>query len=148
MAGAGGRYAGRMSSLPNPLELVGQLVPGRGAPAPAGSTAEGTAEGGEGPGEQPGPRRGHQVLIGGRHGSPQINISLPFSQIEISGDAEAVRDEMAELAGLIGQLAAAVDLMADALPDEIETQEARASVAVVRAAALEVAQRLAAPAAD
>ena len=56
--------------------------------------------------EQPVEKAGVRTVIGGRHGSPSVTIALPFAKITRT-DSE-LRDDTAELATLVAQLAAAV----------------------------------------
>ncbi|HUW01416.1 MAG TPA: hypothetical protein VMW08_03580 [Acidimicrobiales bacterium] len=46
---------------------------------------------------------GGRPIIGGRHGSPTINVAFPFSSVR-TGDAD-LREAMTQLAGLVAELA-------------------------------------------
>jgi hypothetical protein len=52
------------------------------------------------------------MVVGGRHGSPTVNVALPFSKLNI-GDAEALGESVETLAGIVGELAAQVALLAE-----------------------------------
>jgi hypothetical protein len=50
-----------------------------------------------------GEERPAKTFIGGRHGSPTISVALPFSSITTTDGA--LRDAVADLAGLVAELA-------------------------------------------
>ena len=56
--------------------------------------------------EQRDEKPGVRTVIGGRHGSPSVTIALPFARITRT-DSQ-LRDDVAELATLVAQLATAV----------------------------------------
>ena len=64
--------------------------------------------------------------IGGRHGSPTVNVSLPFSKLSF-GDDGALGDAVETLGALVGQLA-----------DQVRDLAARADDAEVRAGAEQI----------
>lgn len=74
-----------------------------------------------------------RMVLGGRHGSPTINVSLPFSKLTFGDDPTAVEGVEA-LAGVVLQLVSQVARLAEkAGEDEVraEAEQLADQVAVV-----------------
>lgn len=77
-----------MPSVPNPF----RSGPGAERPVATGPPAPGTD---------------NRRVVGGRHGSPTVQVAFPFSKIESIEEDPALRQALAELADLVGRLAEA-----------------------------------------
>jgi hypothetical protein len=115
-----------MAGVPNPLNLVrGQGGPPA-EPAPPGSA----------------PTR-YSTLIGGRHGSPSVNVAFPFSAIKVDQTDPEVRDAAIELASLVDSLATTLTELITLAGGEGQIADGMTeTVEEVRQRALELRDRL------
>lgn len=71
---------------------------------------------------------GRRLVVGGRHGSPTVNVALPFSSLNVGG-AEALGEAIEGLAGVVVELSSQVALLAE----RAEADDVRVAVKAIAA---------------
>lgn len=94
-----------MVAVPNPVNLF------------RSDNGEGATEGDDAPRAVPAPGKG-MTTFGGRHGSPSIVVSMPFSAVKILDSDPDAKATMLELAEIVTALSQTVTVLAEAAPED------------------------------